>query len=94
MPAEEGLRPDQERAPRLPREQPAGGGEERLVRCAVDRALHLPTEDGDLVAEHRDLEVRLGRHTVVRLEEADYPAQEEVEERADHGAALSQIGPR
>ncbi len=45
------------------------------------------------MVEHRDLDVRLGRRTVVRLEEADYPAEEEVEERANHGAALSQISP-
>jgi hypothetical protein len=34
-------------------------------------ALHLPAEDRDLVAEHRDLELRLGHLAIVRLEQAE-----------------------
>ena len=79
--------------PRLPPEHPARRCEERLVGCAVDRALHLPAEDGDLVAEHCDLEFRLGRHPLVRPEQSEHAAQEEIQERTNHGAALSQIGP-
>ena len=78
MPPKEGLRSDQERAPRLSPKQPAGGGEERPIGCAVDRALHLPAEDSELVAEHHDLDLRLGRHAILRSEQAQEAVQEEI----------------
>jgi hypothetical protein len=92
MPAKEGLRSDEERAPRLSPKGPARSGEERLVGCAVDRALHLAAEDCDLVTQHGDLKLRLGRDALVGPEQAEDTAQEEVEDGPDHGAALSQIG--
>jgi hypothetical protein len=46
------------------------------------------------VSQHGDLEFRLGRHAVVRTDQTEDPAQEEIEERADHGAAFSQTGRR
>src|SRR6266542_253890 len=88
-----GSRPDQERAPRLPTKDPAGGGEERRVGRAVYRPLHLPVQDRHLVSQHGDLNFRLGRHSVVRTDQAEDPAQEEIEEGPDHSAALSQTGP-
>jgi hypothetical protein len=60
--------------------QPAGGGEERPIGCAVDRALHLPAEDTELVAEDRDLDLRLGRHAILRSEQAEDAVQEEIGE--------------
>jgi len=93
VPSEEGLGPDQERAPRLPPKEPARGGKERLVGCAVDRSLHLPAQDCDLVSQHGDLDLRLGRCPIVGMDQAEDAAQEKIEERADHGAALSQTGP-
>jgi hypothetical protein len=80
VPPKEGLRSDQERAPRISPKQPAGVGEERPIGCAVDRALHLPAEDGELVAEQRDLDLRLGRHAILRTKQAEEPVQEEIEE--------------
>jgi hypothetical protein len=65
VPPEERLGPDQERPPLFPPKHPARGGEERPVGRTVDRPRDLSTEDGDLVAEHRDLEVRLSRCVVV-----------------------------
>jgi hypothetical protein len=35
----------------------------------------------------------LGDSAVVRPEQAEDPAQEKIEKRLDHGAALSQMGP-
>jgi len=46
------------------------------------------------VSQHSDLEFRLGRHVVVRTDQTEDPAQEEIEKRADHGAAFSQTGRR
>jgi len=91
VPPKEGLRPDQERTPGLSPKQPARGGEERPVGCAEDRALHMPAEDRELVAEHRDLDLRLGPNAIVRPKQAKDAAQDEVEDGSDHGAALSQI---
>jgi hypothetical protein len=94
VPPQEGLGPNQERPPRLSPKHPARRGEERPVGCAVDRTLHLSAQDRDLVSQHGDLEFRLGRHAVVRTDQTEDPAQEEIEERADHGAAFSQTGRR
>ena len=46
-----------------------------------------------MVAQDNDLKIGLGRCTLVRPEQAEDAAEEKIEERADHGAALSQIGP-
>jgi len=92
VPADEGLRPDQERAPGLPPKNPARRGEERLVGCAVDWALHLPAQDGDLVSQHDVLEFRLSRSALVRPEQSEDAAKKEVEEGPDHGAAFVPIG--
>lgn len=40
----------------------------------------MPAKDRELVAEHRDLELCLGRCAVVRLDQAEDAAQKEVEE--------------
>jgi hypothetical protein len=57
----------------------------------VHRALHLSAEHGELVAQDRNLELRLSGCRLARPEQAEKAAQEEIEERADHGAALSHI---
>jgi hypothetical protein len=93
VPAEEGLWSDQERVPCSPPKDPARCGEECPVGCAVDRALHLAAEDRDLVAQHGDFKLRLGRSALVGPEQAEDAAQEKVEDGPDHGAALSQIAP-
>jgi hypothetical protein len=80
MPSKESLRSDQERAPRLSPKRPAGGGEESPVGCAVDGALHLSAEDLELVAEHRDFDLRLGHDAILRPEQAEDAFQEEIEE--------------
>jgi hypothetical protein len=75
------------------RKKSAGRSEERSVRGPVQRSLHLSTEDGQLVAQDSDLKIGLGRCTLVRPKQAEDAAQEKIKKRADHGAALSQIGP-
>jgi hypothetical protein len=44
------------------------------------------------VREHGGLELRLGLRALVRPEYAEDAAQQEIANRADQGAALSQIG--
>ena len=93
VPAKERLGPDQERPSRLPQEHPARRREERLVGCDVARPLHLPPKDGELVAEHPDLQLGLSRRAFARAEQAEDAAQEHIEERSEHGATLCQIRP-
>src|SRR5207244_3692230 len=77
--------------PTRSRQQPARPGQERPVRDPVDRPLHLATEDHE-VAKDRDPELRLSLRTLVGPREAKDAAQDEIEERPKHGAALSQTG--
>jgi hypothetical protein len=43
-----------ERAQAFPRKDPACRSEQRPVAAPVDRALHLPTQDPELVAKDKD----------------------------------------
>ena len=43
------------------------------------------------MAEHRDLDLRLGPNAIVRPKQVKDAAQDEVEDGSNHGAALSQI---
>jgi len=45
------------------------------------------------MAQDRVLELRLSRSALVGAEHSEDPAQEQIEERPDHGAALSQTEP-
>jgi hypothetical protein len=93
VPSHKRFRTDQERSPRLSLKHPARCGQERLVGWAIDRPLDLTAQDADLVTQDGVLELRLSGDAPVRLEQAEDAAQEEIEERADQGAALSQIEP-
>jgi len=94
VPPQERLRADHERVPCFAREQPAHRGQEHPIRFPVHGALDLPSEDGDLVAKDRDLELHPSACALVRLDETEHSAQEEIEERLEHGGALSQKVPR
>jgi len=59
----------------------------------VRRALDLPPEDRQLVAQDRVLELRLSRLALVGAEHFEDPAEEQIEERPNHGAALLQTEP-
>jgi hypothetical protein len=78
--------------PRPPAEASSSRPRATPVGCPVDQPLHLPAEDRDLVREHGGLELRLGLRALVRPEHAEDTAQQEIANRADQGAALSQIG--
>jgi len=51
---------------------------------------HLSLLDGDPVARDRDLEFCLGCGPLIGTERREDPAKEEVQERPEHSAALSQ----
>jgi hypothetical protein len=66
-----------------------GGGQERSVRGPIGGSLHLSAQDGDLVAEHGVLKLRLSSGAFVRPEHSQDAQQQQIEKRGDHGAALS-----
>jgi len=76
MPPEERLRAEEERVPCFPRQQPARCGQERPVRGPVHGTLHLSPQDGDLVAQDRDLEFGLGWGPLIGTEQREDPAKE------------------
>jgi hypothetical protein len=82
MPVEQGLRPHHERGPGAPRQRPARCRQQDLVQTVESRALHLPLQHLHLVPEHQELDVLLIEATPCSEETAD----EEVEEREQHGA--------
>ncbi len=100
VPTQERLWPNQERTPRFPHKRPARGREERLVGYSVDRPLHLPAEDHDLVSEDGDLELRLGRCAhPTRTRGGLGPAGDKGESRSRRGivadrTAEAALGPR
>ena len=83
MPAQQGLRPDQERGPALSRQPPARGRQQDPVAPVEPGTLHLPREHLHLVAEHQELDVPLACSMTSRSDET---ADQEVQEREQPGA--------
>jgi hypothetical protein len=72
-------------------QEPARRGQERPVRPPVRRSLHLTAQDGQLVPKDDDLQIRLRHRALARPEQTEQTAQQEVEDRPDHGGGLSQM---
>ena len=86
VPAHQGVRGDQEASPTRPREPSTECREDRPVDGLVaDTSVELPLEDAHLVAEHRDLELVVGLGAPPRDDEAEEPAEAEVDEGEGHG---------
>jgi len=56
MPSQQGLWLDKEASSAGSREKPAQSGENRSIRGPQSRTRHLSAHDGNLVAEHYDLD--------------------------------------
>jgi len=86
MPPQDGVGGNQEAPPTRPREQPAECSKDRSIRWPVsDTSAQVPLENTNLVAEHHDLDVLVRFATPTRRDEAEEPAEAEVEQREDHG---------
>jgi hypothetical protein len=59
VPAQQGLRPHDERGPAAPRQSPARRGQQDPVETVEPRTRHLPLEHLHLVPEHEELDVVL-----------------------------------
>jgi hypothetical protein len=85
MPTKQGLGLDEEPMKLRPGDQPAEAGKERSIRWSQSRADHLPTKDGNLVAEHDDLDGQIGLVGPLQAEDLDGPEEGEIDEREGHG---------
>ena len=62
VPTQQGLGCDEERPPKRSWKQPAERREDRPIRCPVPKAsVQLTFEDADLVPQHQELDVGVGR---------------------------------
>jgi hypothetical protein len=59
MPAQQSLRLDEESTPASNRQQSAQSSKHCSIRWLQGRTGHLPAQDGNLVAEHDDLDGQL-----------------------------------
>jgi len=85
MPPKEGLGPHEKHAPALFGKDPACRSEQCSVPPAVDRALDLPTQDLQLVAEDQDLNFCGIVGAMLRRDKGEEPAKHYIEERGEHG---------
>lgn len=85
MPTKQGAGLDEEPSELRSGDQPAEAGKKRSIRGSQGGAGHLPTEDGDLVAEHDDFDGQIGVVGPLQAEDLDGPEEGEVEEREGHG---------
>jgi hypothetical protein len=87
MPAPQRLRCDKETGPTVAWENAADGGEQSAVRGFQLGAGGLPLEDGELMAQHQDLQVLGGVTASEQREELDGSAEREVDESGQHAHA-------
>jgi len=85
VPPQQGVGGDEKAAPPCPRQTSAEGSEDGPIGAPVpDTAVELPVDDSELVPEHHDLDVLVRLRPTARDNEAEEPAQTEVEEGEDH----------
>ena len=76
LPPDQGVGPDQEARPPIPREQPSHGSHERSIGVGEPRPCPSSTKDLELVAEHGVLEIELV--DPAPGDQAEQPAQKPV----------------
>jgi hypothetical protein len=84
MPAQQRLRCDEEAGPTVAWENAADGGEQGAVGGFQLGPGGLPLEDGELVAQHQDLQVLGGVTAGEQGEQLDGAAQGQVGESRQH----------
>ena len=83
MPAQERVRRDEERAPTLARDEPAGSGQERSVPRPKRGASNLAPKKRELVAKHHDLKLLELLGAAAEHDKPDQTLQSDVEERSE-----------
>jgi hypothetical protein len=88
MPAPQRFRCDEEAGPTVAWENAADGGEQSAVAGFQLGPGGLPLEDGELMAQHQDLQVLGGGTSSEQREELEGAAEREVEEPGQHAGSL------
>jgi hypothetical protein len=89
MPTKESLRLDKEATPASNRQQPAQSSKHRPIRWLQGRTGHLPAQDGNLVAEHDDLDGQLFLSIARETDQLKYADEGNVEEGERHAPSSS-----
>jgi hypothetical protein len=89
MPAQQSLRLDEEASPASNRQKPAQSSEHCPIRWLQGRTGHLPTQDGDLVAEHDDLDGQVLVSIARETDQLKYADESNVEEGERHAPSSS-----
>jgi hypothetical protein len=85
MPTEQGVGLDEEPSQIRSGDQPAEAGKKRSIRGLQGGSGYLPTEDGNLVTEHDDLDCQNGPVGPLQAEDLHGSEEGEVEEKEGHG---------
>jgi hypothetical protein len=93
VPAEDGLRADQEGRPGWSRQPAAERCQEQTISGLPARTLGLALEDANLMAEKENLGLEARLRAAADEEEIEEQAEEAVEEGQEHDAASSQARP-
>jgi hypothetical protein len=89
MPSQQGLWLDKEASSAGSREKPAQSGKNRSIRGPQGRTRHLSAQDGDLVAEHDDLDGQVLLLTTRETDELKNADEGNVEEGECHAPSSS-----
>ena len=94
VPAEDGLRPDQEGCPGRSRQPAAERGQEQAITGLPPWTSDLALKNAKLMTEQEYLRLELGRRPVAYVERIEEQAEEAVEEGQEHDPASSQARAR
>jgi hypothetical protein len=89
MPAQQRLRLDKEASPASSRQKPAQSSEHCSIRWLQGRTRHLSSQDGDLVAQHNDLDGQVLLLTTRETDQLKSANEGNVEEEECHAASSS-----
>ncbi len=88
VPAQEGLRPDEERRPSPTRQQTGGGGQEDPIGVGHLDSRNLTAQDSELVAEDDDLDLLGALGAEPERRQGQHAFGQDVEEREQHLRSL------
>jgi hypothetical protein len=88
VPAADGLRPDEQGGPSLPRQEATERRDERSVRRLEPRPGHLSTEHSELMSQHHQLDLVRALTTSARDDQLKQPARRPVDQGHHHANHL------
>jgi hypothetical protein len=89
MPTTDRLRPNEHTPPAIPREQPGKGAEQDTITRAKARPNTLPTKNGELVAQHNDLDSLRGIRATPNNKQFSESSDKPVHSEGNHPPIVS-----